>query len=36
MKDSQLEVEHSLDELKPTGVPARKECLFLFVISQAL
>ena len=30
MKDSQLEVEHSLDELKPSGVPARKECLFLF------
>lgn len=37
MKDSQLEVEHSLDELKPSGVPARKECLFLFCdLSSAL
>ena len=30
MKESQLEVEYSLDELKPSGVPVRKECLFLF------
>ena len=30
MKDSQREVEKSLDELRPSGVPVRKECLYAF------
>lgn len=30
MKDTQLEVENSLNELKPSGVPARKDCLYVF------
>ena len=37
MKGFQLEVENSLNELRPSVVPARKECLYLFCnISSAL
>ena len=30
MNSSQAQVEKKLDELKPCGVPNRKECLYLF------
>ena len=37
MNESQQEVENSLDELRPSGVPARKECLYVFCnLSSAL
>lgn len=37
MKGHQLEVEMSLNHLKPPSVPARKECLYLFYnLSSAL
>ena len=37
MNESQQEVENSLNELRPSGVPARKECLYVFCnLSSAL
>ena len=37
MNGTQQEVENSLDEFRPSGVPARKECLYVFCnLSSAL